>query len=316
MVSERDSFLGCFGILHYGDIEVTKQCINSLLKINRIQDCLIMVLDNDSRDNAKEKFLDIYKSIPNIRVLKTEGQYGFSKANNYLYKQCISYDLLFVALLNNDIEIHQKEFIDNLMDVIQLNKYYIIGPDVYKPSTREHQSPLALYYPGVESINKNVLCSYREMLQNDDVVKKYIRQKNIIELAHKYLPDFLFTLYRSFSRMDAVPLNYKKSYENCIISGACIIFTNKFIKRENKAFDPETEFYFEEMIIGLRCKIKGYKTLYTPSLKVYHKHAVSSLKEAKSQIAYEKIVANRMISSFEVLKKCEETNYFKSGENK
>ena len=162
MISERDSFLGCFGILHYGDIEVTKQCINSLLKINRIQDCLIMVLDNDSRDNAKEKLLDIYKSIPNIRVLKTEGQCGFSKANNYLYKQCISYDLLFVALLNNDIEIHQKEFIDNLMDVIQLNKYYIIGPDVYKPSTREHQSPLALYYPGVYSFisDRNLFCHY------------------------------------------------------------------------------------------------------------------------------------------------------------
>ena len=93
MVSEKDSFLGCFGVLHYGDIEVTKKCIDSLLKLNKIQDCLIMILDNDLRTNAKEDFYRMYQSFSNIQFIKTEEKCGFSKANNYLYKQCLSYDL-------------------------------------------------------------------------------------------------------------------------------------------------------------------------------------------------------------------------------
>ena len=160
MTLQKDGYLGCFGILHYGDVEVTKQCVNSLLKLNQIQDCLIMILDNDLRMNAKEEFSSMYRYVSNVQVIKTVEKCGFSKANNYLYKKCISYNLQFIAMLNNDIEIYHKNFIDNVMKVIQLNKYYIIGPDVYKPSTCEHQSPIALHYPGVESINNNIMYIY------------------------------------------------------------------------------------------------------------------------------------------------------------
>ena len=62
MVLEKGRYLGCFAILHYGDIEVTEKCVNSLLTLNQIQDCLIMILDNDLRGNAQEKFLNMYKS--------------------------------------------------------------------------------------------------------------------------------------------------------------------------------------------------------------------------------------------------------------
>ena len=310
MTLQKKGYLGCFGILHYGDVEVTKQCVNSLLKLNQIQDCLIMILDNDLRMNAKEDFFSMYKSISNVQVIKTEEKCGFSKANNYLYKNCISYNLKFIAMLNNDIEIYQKDFVDNLIKVIKLNIYYIIGPDVYKPSTREHQSPIALHYPGVESINNNIMYIYRAMLESDDAIKRFIKQKKVIELAHKYLPEFIFSLYRKISHMNTAPLSYSQAYEDCILSGACLIFTNKFISQEKVAFDPETEFYLEEMILGLRCKKKGYKTLFTPALKVYHRHAVSALQDANSLIDYEMTTARRMLESFEVLKKYEETEYF------
>ena len=312
MTLERHDYFGCFGILHFGDIEVTKRCVDNLFQLNQIEDCLILILDNDLRKNAKEDFLRLYKSMHNVQVLKTEEKCGFSKANNYLYEQCMPYNFRFIALLNNDIEIHQKNFIDNLMAIVNLDKYFIIGPDVYKPSTHEHQSPLALYYPGVESINNNLMHMCREMLKSDDVINHFIRQKKVIGLAHKFFPDFIFTLYRTVSHKTIVPLNYRQSYEDCILSGACLIFTNKFINEESLPFYPETEFYFEEMILGLRCKMKGYKTLFTPKLKVYHKHSASSLQNVKSLIDYEKTVANRMVASFEVLKKYEETNYFKS----
>lgn len=310
MLSERDSFLGCFGILHYGDIEVTEKCINSLLKLNKIQDCLIMILDNDLRRNAKEYFSKTYQSFANIQLIKTEEKCGFSKANNFLYKQCLSYNFKFIAMLNNDIEIHQIDFIDKLMQIIKQEKYYIIGPDVYKQSTDDHQSPLELYYPGVESINNRMIRECHDVLENDDSANKLIKQKERIVLAHKYLPNFVFYIYRCISQGTTTALRYKQPHEDCILSGACLIFTNKFIKQEKIAFYPETEFYFEEMILGLRCMAKGYKTLFAPQLKVYHKHAASTLQDMKSAIDYERTVAKRMVEAFEVLKKCEEPHFF------
>ena len=310
MAIGKKSYLGCFGILHYGDINVTKKCIDSLLKLNKIHGCLIMILDNDLRTNVKEDFERLYQSFSNIRLIKTEEKCGFSKANNYLYKQCLLYNLKFIAMLNNDIEIQQIDFIDKLMQIIEQNKYYIIGPDVYKKSTDDHQSPLELSYPGVENINNTIICKCRDILENDDSVNKLIKQKKNIILAHKYLPDFLFYIYRCISQGTTMALRYRQSHEDCILSGACLIFTNKFIKQEKIAFYPETEFYFEEMILGLRCKAKGYKTLYTPLLKVHHKHAASALQDAKSLIDYERTAAKKMMESFEILKKCEETEFF------
>ena len=83
---EKDGFLGCFAVLHYGDIKITANCINSLLKLNQIQDCLIVILDNDIRGNAKEDLLKKYHFFPNIQFIKMEEKCGFSKANNLFIK--------------------------------------------------------------------------------------------------------------------------------------------------------------------------------------------------------------------------------------
>lgn len=307
---EKDAFLGCFAVLHYGDIKITEKCINSLLKLNQIQDCLIVILDNDIRGNAREDLLKKYQFFPNIQFIKTEEKCGFSKANNYLYKQCIQYNSNFIAMLNNDIEIHQVDFIDRLIQIIRQNKYYIVGPDIYKKSTDEHQSPMELSYPGVDRLNHTLIRECYDILENDSSVNKLIKQRRKIVLAHKCFPKFLFSIYRYMSQGAVMTSRYKQPHEDCILCGACLIFTNKFIKKEKIVFDPETEFYFEEMILGLRCKAKGYKTLFTPQLKVYHKHAASTLQDAQSAIDYERTVAKRTLEAFEVLKQCEETNYF------
>ena len=311
MLTKRESILGCFGILHYGNVGVTEKCIDSLLKLNKIQDCMIIVLDNDLRANAKEELSRKYQSYSNIQVIKTEEKCGFSKAINYLYIKCKTYNLKFIAMLNNDIEVHQFDFIDILMKIIEQKKYCIIGPDIYKQSTDEHQSPFELSYPGVERINNKIILECRDILENDNSVNRLIKEKKKIVLAHKYLPSFLFYVYRCMSQGVEIASRYKYPHEDCIMSGACLIFTIEYIKQEEIAFYPETEFYFEEMILGLRCKRKGYKTLYTPQLKVYHKHAISTLQDSKSVIEYERTVAKRMLESFEVLKKYEKENQFR-----
>lgn len=295
----------CFGILHYGDIRITIRCIESLLRLKHIEECLIIVYDNDLGSDIKTSLSEYFGSIPNIKVISDGKKHGFSVANNALYSYCKRYDFQFLGILNNDIEIYQKNFIDILIQKIQEDKYYIIGPDIYKKETDDHQSPLAIDYPGIKKIYDQLIKPSLLISSDIKTAMNAVIEKQRIEKAHRYLPRIFFTLYRSITQGKNYSVRYSKEHENAILSGAALFFTEKYLKVEDKAFYPVTEFYFEEMILGLKCKEKNYRTLYTPDLKVYHKHAVASLADAGSSLKYEQIVAKRMIESFEVLKKYE-----------
>lgn len=301
----RRNLIGCFGILHYGAIEITIQCIESLLKIRRIEECLIIVFDNDLRNNIKNELVEYFDSISNIEVISDGKKHGFSDANNKIYSRCQKYDFRFLGILNNDIEIYQRNFIDILIQKIEEDKYYIIGPDIYKKETDDHQSPLAIEYPGSKVLYDQFIKNSLRIISVQKDAMDAVLEKQRIEKAHRYIPRVFFTLYRSITQGRNYAARYSKEHENAILSGAALFFTDKYLKAEDKAFYPITQFYFEEMILGLKCKEKNYRTLYTPDLKVFHKHAAASLQDAGSALKYEHITAERMIESFKVLKEYE-----------
>lgn len=51
---------------------------------------------------------------------------------------------------------------------------------------------------------------------------------------------------------------YSQLQKNIVPFGACLIFTPSFVEKEEKAFEPETRFFYEEYILALRCQRKGY----------------------------------------------------------
>lgn len=65
--------------------------------------------------------------------------------------------------------------------------------------------------------------------------------------------------------------------------GACLIFTPLFAEKEEKAFDPETQFFYEEYILALRCRRKNYKIVYDPSMTVYHESGAATKKSYSTE---------------------------------
>ncbi len=51
--------------------------------------------------------------------------------------------------------------------------------------------------------------------------------------------------------------NYSQSQKDIVPFGACLIFTPLFVEKEEKAFEPETRFFYEEYILALRCQQKA-----------------------------------------------------------
>lgn len=307
--------LGCFIVLHYKTYSCTCKCIESLLKLKGIDGCKIIVYDNGSQDNTavqlKTRYVD--KEIIEIHVGKRE---GFSHGNNHAYTIAKSYDPKFVVAINNDIEIHQKDFIAKLLKLINVQKYYVIGPDVYAPKFKEHQSPLYVNRPQERELEENEKFDIDIIRRPEKYIKKEEEQRHKIAKREKipYIFFWLFRFVRSkfsgrYSDIDF--FKYKEQHINPVFQGSIIIFTDKYIKENDKLFEPETNFFYEELLLSLKCERLNYRTIYTPELKAIHNHGIST-NYAHSDIKdYLIFNSKNSFSSFEIYKKTLNGNRWK-----
>ncbi len=135
-----------FVILHYGDSEITDRCVQSICSMEGQEAVQLVIVDNDIgkkdalRFERKKKY---EQQAPNITVLINRGNGGFSEANNLGYQY--ARDRLkasFILVLNNDIEFIQKDFPTHLYQAYQECKCHVLGPDIIRSGTGEHQNPL------------------------------------------------------------------------------------------------------------------------------------------------------------------------------
>lgn len=62
-----------------------------------------------------------------------------------------------------------------------------------------------------------------------------------------------------------------------------MIFTPLFVEKEDKAFDPETQFFYEEYILALQLQAKAYKIVYDPAMTVKHESGAATKKSYHKQ---------------------------------
>ena len=248
-----------FVILHYGSSDVTDQCVQSILRMEHQESVQIIIVDNEIQkpeaDRAKLK--EAYQNISNITVLTIRENGGFSYANNQGYRYAREQlGAAFVLVLNNDIEFTQKDFLQQMVQSWQKTPCHIIGIDIIRKSTGEHQNPMDIRLRTREEAERTI-------------------QMNRQALKHYQLLYPL--LYWNFHRLQKVATAkrrddaaYASMQKDIVPFGACLIFTPDFVKKEPLAFTPETRFYYEEYILANRCRKKGYHIHYIPTMKAWH----------------------------------------------
>jgi GT2 family glycosyltransferase len=100
-------------IPNYNGKHFMEPCLEAL-ENQTYKDFEIMVVDNASSDGSNEYIEENY---PDIKLIKLDKNYGFSKAVNVGIKASKSE---FVILLNNDTEVH-KDYVLELVDAISKN---------------------------------------------------------------------------------------------------------------------------------------------------------------------------------------------------
>lgn len=279
-----------FVILHYKDLEITDQCVQSILRMEQQERIRIVIVDNDIQETAenRKRLLQKYNGMNRITVLQVKENGGFSYANNkgYVYaREKLQSD--FILVLNNDIEFIQTDFMQKLDESYQKYLCHVLGPDVIRRSIGEHQNPM------------------EQRIRTKKEAEYTIR---VNRMALKYYHVLYPLLYWNNKKNEKKQLvekqkqeEYYQSVQKDIVPfGACLIFTPKFVSEETIAFSPETRFYYEEYILTCRCQKMGYTIVYDPAMKVYHESGIATKKSFGSEKKRLQFTMERIIEACEI----------------
>lgn len=282
-----------FLILNYRTLNETIRCINTIENLDSYgMQKKIIVVDNASGDGSYEQLRSLYSGSDFVWS-SNERNLGFSKANNIgftLAKNIAGIEYLVVC--NSDIEFVQKNFIGEIQHCREQKEFDVLGPDVYcqnqlnKPY-KGHQSPA---YPWEYSYWYTRL----QIFENKCILK-YIRGKKL-----SLFPLACIRIIRIFENL-VMKVFYRDwrviPHDNVALNGACFILAKSFIMTQEKLFDIETDFYYEELLLFLSiCKNK-YMSVYDPNIKVYHQQGRATNNITSNRWKRKEFIAKNMIKS-------------------
>ena len=113
-------------IVDWNGYNDTLSCLNSLKKVT-YKNLQVIVIDNGSE---KDGYLELKNEFPNLKVIRTEFNLGFTGGNNVGIRYALEKGTDFVLLLNNDT-IVTPEFVEPLLKVFDRNdKAGIVAPQI------------------------------------------------------------------------------------------------------------------------------------------------------------------------------------------
>jgi GT2 family glycosyltransferase len=169
-------------------------------------------------------------------LLKNEKNYGFAEGNDIAIRFALNiFEPQYILLLNNDVVV-DKGFLAELVKVAERErKIGIVGPTIY-------------YYD-------------------------FLGRSDIIDFAGE---DIVLWKGRGV-RHKSVEIDGGQHNRTVVvdkINGACMLVKREVIEKVG-LLDPAFFLYWEETDFCLRAKRNGYKAVYVPTSKIWHKGASS-----------------------------------------
>jgi len=105
-------------ILNWNGKNWLRNCLKSIRKNTKYTNYKIFVVDNGSADGSIEM---VKKEFPIVQLICNKENLGFSRATNQGIKRALKNGADYVFLLNNDMEIIQKDWLKNLVETAESN---------------------------------------------------------------------------------------------------------------------------------------------------------------------------------------------------
>lgn len=270
-----------FVILHYIADDLTRNCIESIMKLESdTYESVCVVIDNGSNNGSFERLKDLFVNEHKVFFLDNETNIGFSEANNRAFKFAQEHIApKHVVIINNDTVIRQNDFLDQLASIAEETNCHILGPDIYVERKGIHQNPILNSIPPLKKVEQSL--KKLEDSEKSSVFEKI--ESNIKTKIKKVLS--LFPFGRSILTRNQP--DWTQPAVGKVLHGAALIFTSRFLSNQELPFDPQTFLYQEENILAIRCKRNAWICFYSPKLQVIHfddgaTDILTETKEAKS----------------------------------
>lgn len=110
---------------HVGDL---KRCIESITNKSTYENYEIIVIENNSEKEETFEYYELIKAHEKINVITYEGDFNYSKINNYAAKAAKGE---YLVLLNNDTEIITRNWLEELLMYAQRKDVGAVGCMLY-----------------------------------------------------------------------------------------------------------------------------------------------------------------------------------------
>jgi GT2 family glycosyltransferase len=127
-------------------LDLVRCCVESLLANTRYRDYRVLLVDNQSREQATLDWLDAISGEPRVRVLRYDAPFNYSAINNWAVAQG---DGGVVCLLNNDIEVIDGDWLRELASQAMRPGVGAVGAMLYYPDRTIQHAGVVLGMGGV-----------------------------------------------------------------------------------------------------------------------------------------------------------------------
>ena len=297
----------CYIILHYMVKEATVECVETLKNhIDLLHDHVI-IIDNNSTNGSGRYLKRKYSQEPWCTVILNKHNEGYARGNNIGYRIARKLGGDFIVVMNNDLIIDDPLFSEKLHTLYERTGFDVYGPDILSMLTGKHQN-VSLFPITVEEIDRNISAlnwfasmSPEEVARRSRKDKYRVFKKTIKLIIKKVLGENdAQTVEAIHFRPEPVP---EKDYDHPVLHGSCLVFSKRFIRQEEDAFDPNTFMYCEEWILHHKCIKKGYLAIYDPVIQVKHYEGHSTRRVFTTYTQIQHMKAVEKTHSLQVLKK-------------
>lgn len=267
-----------FVILNYlapnSTILASESIRNNVLSQMPVQ---IVIVDNGSFDDSASILQEYANNHTNVHFLATGENLGFAKGNNVGFTFARSkLNADFIVVMNNDVIITQKSFVQSVENKFQSESFSVLGPDVINPQG-VHQNPIPNKHWTPHKVRKERLKRRLKLLT---LTFRIQRKRKTPVSAHSNSPEL--------------------EQRNVPLHGSILIFSPEF---SLMGFDPNTFLYLEEDILFAQLRQCGLSTQYFPGIRVTHQEDVSTKRLNFDSIEQEKFKnINWIKSSYELEK--------------
>jgi len=221
-----------------------------------------LVVDNASKDDSVKALRNFKMSNGRFLLIANKTNLGFSEGNNVGLRRALGQGADFVMVLNDDTIVEANLICDLLAVFKKYPKAGILAPKIY-------------FAKGYE---------YRSRYKKEDLGKVIWYAGGDIDWKN---------VYGTNHGVDAVDkAQFDKVSETGFATGCCL-FVRRQVLKEVGLFDKRYFAYIEDADLSQRTKRAGWRVLYAPPARLWHK--VSQSSGIGSELNDYFITRNRMI---------------------